>query len=254
MIDVQGRVAVITGASRGLGAGLAEHLAERGMRLGLCARSDPALRAGSDVVASRVDVADASAVDSFAAEVAGRFGAIDLWVNNAGVLQPIGPLRDIRPGDIADHLAVNVMGVVHGTQAFVRHLRARGGEGVLVNVSSGAAEHGYAGWAAYCASKAAVDRLTEVVALEEADHGLRAYALSPGVVDTQMQALIRRCPPERFPAVGRFLDLARAQAFNSPAHVAAHLLAIAFPPSPPPHDDDGRRPLGYRVRVPDETG
>ena len=244
MVDVQGRVAVITGASRGLGAGIAERLASKGVRLGLCARSDPALPPGESVVAVRVDVTDAGAVAAFAAGVTERFGAIDLWVNNAGVLEPIGPLGDSDPRAITDHLAVNVMGVVHGAQAFIRHVRARSGGGVLVNLSSGAAEHGYAGWAAYCASKAAVDRLTEVVNLEEAEHGLRAYAFSPGVVDTDMQELIRRCPPERFPAVGRFLELARTQSFNSPAHVADHLLAIAFDPT--------RRPDGYRVRVPDE--
>lgn len=246
MVDVQGRVALITGASRGLGAGMAEHLASKGLRLGLCARSDPALAPGESVVAKRVDVTDAGAVDAFAGEVINRFGAIDLWVNNAGVLEPIGPLGDSDPAAIADHLAVNVMGVVHGTQTYIRHLRSRSGDGVLVNLSSGAAEHGYAGWAAYCASKAAVDRLTEVVNLEEADHGVRAYAFSPGVVDTDMQALIRRCPPEQFPAVGRFLELARTQAFNSPAHVADHLLAIAF--------DSAQRPSSYRVRVPDEAG
>ncbi|MDP9419163.1 MAG: SDR family NAD(P)-dependent oxidoreductase [Actinomycetota bacterium] len=245
MVDVNGRVAVITGASRGLGAGLARHFAGRGMRLGLCARSDPVLPGSDDVVATSVDVAEAGALDAFAAEVAGRFGAIDLWVNNAAVLEPIGPLRDTEAGDIAAHLAVNVMGVVHGTQAYIRHLRALGGEGVLANLSSGAADHGYAGWAAYCASKAAVDRLTEVTNLEEADHGLRAYAFSPGVVDTDMQHLIRRCPPERFPAVGRFLELARTQAFNSPAHVATHLLAVAFDPA--------QRPGGYKVRVPNEA-
>jgi hypothetical protein len=66
-----------------------------------------------------------------------------------------------------------------------------------------------------------------------------------GVVDTDMQALIRRCPPERFPAVERFLEVARTQAFNSPTHVADHLLAIAFDPE--------RWPDDYRQRVPDEA-
>ena len=92
-----------------------------------------------------------------------------------------------------------MLGVLFGTQAFVRHLRRRGGEGVLVNVSSGAARKPYAGWSVYCAAKAAVDRMTECVALEEAAHGLRAYALAPGVIDTDMQALIRATPAARFP-------------------------------------------------------
>ena len=242
--DVGGRVAVVTGASRGLGAGLARHFAGRGMRLGLCARGRPVLDEGPDVVSERVDVTDPAAVDRFAATVVERLGRIDLWVNNAGVLEPIEPVRDTDPSAFRDHVAVNLLGVVHGSQAFVRHLRHRGGEGVLVNVSSGAADHAYAGWGAYCATKAAVDRLTEVIQLEEAHHGLRAYAFSPGVVDTDMQAAIRRCPPERFPRVERFRQLERAGAFNSPEHVARHLLALAFGP--------GGGPPGYRVRVPDE--
>lgn len=242
--DVSGRVAVVTGASRGLGAGLARHFAGRGVRLGLCARSRPVLDDGPDVVSQQVDVTEPAAIDRFAATVVERLGPIDLWVNNAGVLQPIEPLRHTDPAAFREHVAINLLGVVHGSQTFVRHLRHRGGEGVLVNVSSGAAEHAYAGWGAYCATKAAVDRLTEVIELEEADHGLRAYAFSPGVVDTDMQATIRQCPPERFPRVERFRQLERAGAFNSPEHVARHLLALAF------GADAGRR--GYRVRVPDE--
>ena len=86
------------------------------------------------------------------------------------------------------------LGVLHGSAAFARHVRSRPGTGSLVNMSSGAATTPYRGWAAYCASKAAVEMLTEVVGLEEADTGLLAYAGRPGVVDTDMQALIRATP------------------------------------------------------------
>jgi NAD(P)-dependent dehydrogenase (short-subunit alcohol dehydrogenase family) len=235
---------VITGASRGLGAGLAEELRARGLRLGLCARSAPVLPAGPDVVAERLDVRDGAAVSRFAAAVEARFGAIDLWINNAGVLEPIAPLRDVPAEAAREHLEVNVLGVLLGTQAFVRHLRRRGGEGVLVNLSSGAAQKAYAGWSVYCAGKAAVERLTECVALEEAAHGLRAYAVAPGVVDTDMQALIRATPAERFPEAGRFIERKREGRFNSPRFVAEHLLALAFDPA--------ARPSGVSVRLPDE--
>jgi benzil reductase ((S)-benzoin forming) len=237
-------VAVVTGASRGLGAGLATAFADAALALGLCSRSEPVLADGPTVVARQLDVTDAAAVDAFAAEVADRLGRIDLWVNNAGVLEPIEPLRHADPSVIARNLEVNVLGVVHGTQAFVRHVRSRPGEGVLINISSGAASSGYAGWGAYSASKAAVERLTEVVQLEEGDHGLRAYAVSPGVVDTDMQALIRATPADRFPAVERFRQRKAEGRFNSPAHVARHLLAIAF--------DGDRRPEPGAIRLPDE--
>jgi benzil reductase ((S)-benzoin forming) len=216
-------VAVVTGASRGLGAGLAEAFAGAGLRLGLCARSDPAMPEGPDVVARRVDVTDADAVERFAAEVHERLGPIDLWVNNAGILGPIGSVRTADPAAVAANLQANVLGVVHGTQAFLRHL---GPAPVLVNISSGAASTAYAGWGAYCASKAAVERFTEVVAMEEP--GVRAYAVAPGVVDTDMQAEIRATSADRFPTVERFHDLKARDAFNSPAWVARQLLDLAF--------------------------
>ena len=116
------------------------------------------------------------------------------------------PAGSFEPADARLHLEVNVLGVLHGSQAFVRHLHQRGGEGVLVNVSSGAAQKPYAGWSLYCAAKAAVERMTECIALEEAAQGLRAHALAPGVIDTDMQRLIRATPAERFPEVDRFVE------------------------------------------------
>ena len=243
-LDLRGRTAVITGASRGLGAGLAHAFRERGLRLGLCARSEPVLAGAPDVVAERLDVRDPATLAAFGAAVEARFGAIDLWVNNAGLLEPIEPLRDVAPDAARTHLEVNVLGVLFGSQVFVRHLRRRGGEGVLVNLSSGAATKPYAGWSVYCAGKAAVDRLTECVALEEAAHGLRAYAVAPGVIDTDMQALIRVTPAERFPEVARFVERKREGRFNTPRFVAGHLLAIAFDPV--------ARPDEVCVRLPDE--
>jgi NAD(P)-dependent dehydrogenase (short-subunit alcohol dehydrogenase family) len=245
--DLAGRVAVITGASRGLGAGLAARFAAAGLRLGLAARGEPPLPpgAGRDAVLTAVlDVTDAVAVDRFCDQAAARFGAIDLWVNNAGVLEPIAPLREADPAAVRHNVEVNVLGVAYGSAAYARHVRGRPGGGALVNVTSGAATTPYAGWAAYCASKAAVDQLTRVVAVEEADAGLRALAVAPGLVDTAMQAAIRATPAERFPAVERFRDRARAGAFNSPAWVADHILRLAFGP-----DSAG----DVVIRVPDET-
>ena len=223
-------VAVVTGASRGLGAGLAAHFAAHGLRLGLCARTRPTPPAGADVVTAVVDVADADAVGRFADEIVARFGRIDLWVNNAAVLEPIGPLADAAPDELERHVAVNVLGVLHGTAAFARHVRSRPGGGSLVNITSGAATSPYRGWAAYCASKAAVDMATEVVGLEEADAGLLAYAVAPGVVDTDMQALTRTMPPERFPDVGRFVRLHEEDAFLSPAWVGRCILERCLDP------------------------
>jgi NAD(P)-dependent dehydrogenase (short-subunit alcohol dehydrogenase family) len=244
--DLEGRTAVITGASRGIGAAVALHWAERGLRLGVCARTAPVLPEGPRVVSAHVDVTDEKALGEFVARVEQRFGAIDCWVNNAGVLEPIAPLREIAVDDFRRHVDVNLTGVFLGSRAFVRHLRARGRSGVLLNVSSGAAQSAYAGWSAYCAAKAGVDRLTECVQLEEGASGLRAHAIAPGVVDTGMQALIRATSEERFPSLPRFLALAREDRFNTTAFVAERLLAIAFDPD--------ARPDGVVVRLPWEKG
>lgn len=251
-----GKVAVITGASRGLGAGMAAHFAAAGLHLGLCARHRPEMVAKTrplvhggrvapaepPLVAS-VDVTDVAALAAFADAVVDHFGRIDLWVNNAGVLEPIGPLIDAEPVALARHVEVNVLGVLYGSMVFARHVASRRGGGVLVNVTSGASTRPYAGWATYCASKAAVDQLSEVLALEERRNELRVHAVAPGIVDTDMQAAIRASSPERFPEVGRFIGLKEAEAFNSPAWVAEKVLELAFGTLPP---------TAVHLRVPDE--
>jgi NAD(P)-dependent dehydrogenase (short-subunit alcohol dehydrogenase family) len=235
MIDVRDRVAVVTGASRGLGAGLAERFLALGMRVAVCARHRPELGSATDdearVLSRAADVTDSAAVDELCAAAVERFGHIDLWINNAGLLAPIGPLRDNDPGDFARHIQVNVVGVFHGSRAFIHHVRERGGDGVLLNVSSGAARNAYAGWSAYCAGKAAVDRMSESIALEETDAGLRVHAVAPGIIDTDMQAMIRSSTPEEFPRVQKFLDLKEKEGFSSPAFVADRMLELAFDPA-----------------------
>ena len=230
-MNVADLTAVITGASRGLGAGIAEDFGARGMKLGLCARSAPVLGSSETVVSAQFDVADASATDRFCAEVSERFGHIDLWINNAGILEPVRPLRDVTSEEFSRHLDVNVLGVFHGSRAYIRHVRATGRAGVLINISSGAARAPYFGWSAYCAGKAAVDRITECIALEEADIDLRAHSVAPGIINTAMQETIRSCSPDVFPLVEKFRQLERDDAFSTTDEVARRLLALAFDPA-----------------------
>jgi NAD(P)-dependent dehydrogenase (short-subunit alcohol dehydrogenase family) len=237
-------VAVVTGASQGLGAGMATTFAEHGLRLGLCARTEPTAPSGADAVTASVDVTDAFGLARFASSVVERFGRIDLWVNNAGVLEPIDFLADADVGALAHHVNVNVTGMLFGSRTFARHVREREGTGVLVNMTSGAARTVYQGMAVYCASKAAVEMATRVVAGEEAAHGLMAYAVAPGVVDTVMQTLMRETPVERLPARDRFVAVQEAEAYNSPAWVARFLLDLV---------EGRRRPVEVVMRVPDES-
>jgi NAD(P)-dependent dehydrogenase (short-subunit alcohol dehydrogenase family) len=251
--DYSTMVAVITGASRGLGAGLAQAFADEGVRLGLCARTKPEVPHGASGITSSVDVSDADAVDRFTADVVDQFGRIDLWINNAGVLAPVGPLADAEPFELRRHIDTNIMGVLHGSATFARHVRSRPGGGVLVTMSSGAATRPYVGWAPYCASKAAIEMITEVIAREERTNGLTAYALSPGLVDTDMQAYIRSLPSGRFPEVDRFRRVHDEDRFNSPAWVTRFILQelvdVTHSGRDGPVGDVGR----VRFRVPDQS-
>jgi benzil reductase ((S)-benzoin forming) len=226
---------VVTGASRGLGEGLTRTFAAGGHRVGACARHLP------DVgdVRSEVDVADPTAVRAFLDDVVTALGPIDLWVSNAGVLEPIAPVRDVDPEAFRSVLDVNLVGALHCAQAYLDHRRPLG-TGCLVTISSGAAQRGYPAWSAYCASKAGVDRLMECIAIEEP--WLRSYAVAPGIVDTDMQATIRAQSPEVFPLVERFRGFKDRDEFNSPAWVATELLALAT----------GERREGAVVRIQDE--
>ena len=221
------RAAVITGASRGIGAGLAKAFAREGIALGLCARSPCPKPDGVRCVTSALDVTHQEQVGEFALKVSESLGPIDLWINNAGVLDPIKQFRCVATDEFERHLAINVMGVVNGSQAYLRHLVSRSDpkRGVLINISSGAGRHPYSGWAAYCAGKAAVDRLTEVIALEEVEL-LSAYAVAPGVVDTEMQTQIRAADPTDFPAVERFWQMKRDNSFSTMEDVAQGILAL----------------------------
>ncbi len=241
-MDYTDRVAVITGASRGIGEGAAGRFAESGMKLGLCARS--AIPESERCLTAAFDIRDADALEQFTEAVVSRFGPIELWINNAGMLDPVAPLRDCPTDELQRLLDVNVMGTLLGARAYARHVRSRRGGGVLLNLTSGAAVAPLAGWSAYGASKAAVNQLSRCLALEEQDAGLRVHAVGPGIVDTQMMAAIRQTSASRFPAKDRFLGYQEREAFNSPAYVADQLLAIAFDPA--------ARPSQVLVHIPPE--
>lgn len=236
----EGRVAVITGASRGIGAGLARSFHARGLRLGLCARSEPDRGAVPEdperVLERRVDVRDLAALEDFAEEVESRLGPIDLWVNNAGLLAPIGMTREVPPEAFARIVEVNLLGVYHGCRVHLRRLHAAGRRGTIVNIGSGAAVHAYEGWGGYCATKAAVHQLTRVLAREEKGAGNRVYCLMPGVIASGMQELIRGQDEADFPAVGRFRELHREGQLLDPESPAPAVLRLAFGPVPAVED------------------
>lgn len=228
----QSRVCVITGASKGLGAGMAAHLLAQGHRLGLCARTKPEPHGANErLLCASVDVTDFESVQSFAHNVRERFGHIDLWINNAGVLGPLDKVSNLDGEAFMANVRTNLLGTFNGCKAYLEILSQEDTDGVLINISSGAALRGYSGWSAYCASKAGIDRLSETIAAEEGNR-VRVLSVAPGVIDTNMQSLIRGQDPSEYPMVEHFLRLKKEERFNTPPYIADALLKLAFGPKP----------------------
>ena len=196
MMDMSGKVALVTGASRGIGAAAARQFASQGASVVLVARSEGAIREiateiGEAAIAVAADVSSKEDMAAAVAEAANAFGGLDYLCNNAGILEPIGMLEEMDPDDFARVMAVNINGVFNGIHAAMPEMRKRGG-GVIVTISSGAAHGPMEGWGHYCTSKAAVNMLTRAVHRENAGSGIRALGLSPGTVDTEMQVAIKK--------------------------------------------------------------
>ncbi len=191
MSSLAGKTAVITGAGRGIGAATAEALAARGAHVVLAARSIGGIAALAaklpGALAVTTDVGHQEDAEELIAAARARFGRVDILVNNAATVQPIGRIADTDPQVWADSLQANIAGQFFCARAALADLPGL----VIVNVSSGAASRALEGWSAYCAGKAALAMLTQSLHLEYAAAGLKTYGFRPGVVDTEMQVQIR---------------------------------------------------------------
>lgn len=194
MVDLHGKVVLVTGASRGIGAATARAFAQAGAQVGLMARTETAvstLAAEIGGIALSGDVAQAADMERAVAATRDRFGRLDILVNNAGVMGPIADLAAGDPDDWGHAIDVNLKGVFHGMRAAVPVMSAQGG-GTILTVGSGAAHAPREGWSAYCASKAGAWMLTRALDHEARTQGIRAISLSPGTVATDMQDRIRK--------------------------------------------------------------
>lgn len=179
-MSLEGKTAVITGASGGIGAAVARMLHERGVNLGLASRrgSDLGL---SDVVAQAVDVRDLDALERLCAETAERFGGIDIVVANAGV-GAYGPFLDLSREHLDEMLDVNLKGTVYAIRAALPHMLGR--EGDVITLASEAGRRGLPNEAVYCASKFGQVGLTAALDHELREHGIRCTNICPGGVAT----------------------------------------------------------------------
>jgi 3alpha(or 20beta)-hydroxysteroid dehydrogenase len=198
-----GKVVLVTGGGGGIGRAAARRFASEGARVVLVDVAAPTLaqsveaveKAGGEALAVEADVTRAAEAERYADAAVARFGGIDVFFNNAGVLGAVKPLVDY-PEDVFDRvIAVNLKAVWLGMKAVVPRLRARGG-GAIVNTASIAGLRGSPNIIAYTASKHAVVGMTRAASLELARHGIRVNAVCPAPIETpmvrQLDADVRR--------------------------------------------------------------
>ncbi len=195
-MEMSGKVVMITGASRGIGAEAARAFAGAGAKVALLARSEEAVadlagELGAEVaLAIPCDVSRFWEMEAAVAATVEAFGRLDVLVNNAGMLEPIAHLAEADPDAWGQVIDVNLKGVFNGMRAALPVMLEQGG-GTILTVGSGAAHGPVEAWSAYCASKAGALMLTRMVDKENGAQGIRAISLSPGTVATQMQRDIK---------------------------------------------------------------
>lgn len=192
-MTLQGKVALVTGAGRGIGRGIALRLAREGADIALvdvapdaiAAVADEVTEIGSKATTFVADVSDRDAVYAAVEHAATALGGFDVMVNNAGIAL-VGPIADVTPADVARVWSINVDGVLWGIQAAAAKFIELGRPGKIINASSIAGHDGFAMLGVYSASKFAVRGLTQAAAKEYASAGITVNAYCPGIVGTDM--------------------------------------------------------------------
>ncbi len=194
-MDLTGKTALITGASRGIGAETARIFAAAGAKVALVARGAEAIaelagEIGERAVAIPCDIARYWEVEQAVQNCLTAHGSLDIMVNNAGAIAPIARMAEADPEAWGEVIDVNLKGVFHGMRAALPVMLGAGG-GSILTIGSGAAHGPMEAWSHYCASKAGAHMLTRMAHKEYGQKGIRALSLSPGTVATRMQRDIK---------------------------------------------------------------
>jgi 3-oxoacyl-[acyl-carrier protein] reductase len=213
-VSLQGRVALVTGGSRGIGAAVAQALASAGAALAVCARNGEAAAAtaaaivgqGGQAFGAAADVSRAADAERVVAACVERFGRLDILVNNAGITRD-GLVLRMKDEDWSDVLAVNLNGAFYCARSALRAILKQKQSGRIINVGSVVGSTGNPGQANYVASKAGLVGLTKALSKEVASRGVTVNAVAPGFIETDMTAGLPDAAKDAYRAqipLGRF--------------------------------------------------
>ena len=232
LFDLTGKVAVITGAGRGIGEGIAHLLAEAGADVVCAARSVDQIDATAGAinasnsagraVAQACDVSSEEDMDALAQRAVDEFGRLDIWINNAGGSLVSAPLTELDPAEWDKTLAVNLSSVFYGVRAAARHMKDGGR---IVNTSSMAGRDPFPGSGHYSAAKAGVNMLTKTLALELGPAGITVNAILPGFVPTDTVKKALSMSDEDFAPLLEQLNLPAGR-LGTPRDIAACVLYL----------------------------
>ena len=227
-MEFDGKVAVVTGATSGIGMATARRFAEQGAHVAAVGRNAQSLAKleHKKIRTYRIDLADEKATDEFAAKVIQDLHAVDVLVNAAGIIS-MGTIENTTLADYDAMMNINVRSVLHLTQRLLPSIIER--KGNIVNLSSVTGPRAFPGVLAYCISKAAIDQLTHCAALELAPKGVRVNSVNPGVVRTNLH-MNSGMPPDAYEAfVERSKTTHPLGRVGTPEEVADLILYLASP-------------------------
>jgi NAD(P)-dependent dehydrogenase (short-subunit alcohol dehydrogenase family) len=244
-MKLKDKVAVITGASKGIGKGIAMRYAEEGAAVVLASRSEDVLasiarqiqNAGGRALALTLDVRSADSVEDVVQKAVKEYGRLDIMVNNAGISM-VQPSEELKPEDWQRALETDLFGVFYGCQSAARQMIAQGNGGCIINLTSVYGLVAAPMRAAYCTSKAGANMLTKLLASEWASKNIRVNAIAPGYIRTELvQQLIdrgalpvgaieKRTPQGRIGEVSDLLALAVLLASDESAFMTGSIVTV----------------------------
>lgn len=224
------KIVIITGGSRGLGHGIAEIYHKNGYHVISISRT--ILKKEYSVEQYQCDLSDVLQIEKTFTEIFSHLdttntATITLF-NNAGSIGTVNTLENIPASDINNTIQINLTAPLILSSLFIKLTKGWDCKKKIINISSGAAVNPYGSWAMYCSTKAGLDMLTKVVAKEQKKikNGVKMISIYPGVIDTDMQEIVRNTPKENFKSVQRFIDFYEHGDLATPKQVAEQIYQL----------------------------